>query len=129
MEMPWLTPFSGEVMADETYIGSDPKNWHANDPRRAVAGRGTHKIPVASLIDADTGEVRSAVIPDVTAFTLSDVILENVDPIGSTLVTDGWKGYDPVGRQFAKHEQVDHNKGVYSKNGYSTNAVEGSSRS
>ncbi len=52
----------GTVVADETYIGGDPKNRHANDPRKAVRGRGTEKVPVLSLIDATTGEVRSHVV-------------------------------------------------------------------
>ena len=38
-------------------------------------------------------------------------------------LTNG-KGYQPVGRFFAEHEQVDHSAGEYVRDGYTTNALE-----
>ncbi|MGH7867582.1 MAG: IS1595 family transposase, partial [Candidatus Dormibacteraceae bacterium] len=66
----------------------------------------------------------SRVVANVNAMTLGRLILENVDPTGSTLVTDKWRGYNPIGEHFAKHEQVDHSAGEYVRDGFSTNRLE-----
>jgi hypothetical protein len=57
-------------------------------------------------------------------WNLGKLIVGNVEPAGSVLVTDGWKGYNLAGSFFSKHEVVDHSAGQYVVNGYSTNAVE-----
>jgi len=115
----------GTVVADETYIGGDPKNRHANDPRKAVRGRGTEKVPVLSLIDATTGEVRSRVVADVSGKTLRKVIGENVAMTDTTLHTDTYRGYAGAGREMAGHFTVDHSAGQYvSKSSLGTNLAE-----
>ena len=124
MATPYVTLFQGLVMADEAYIGGDPKNRHANR-RELRHGRGTEKTPVVSLIDAATGEVRSHVVANIAGTTLARIIIGNTEPAGTVLVTDKWKGYNTAGTLFSKHEQVDHSAGEYARNGYSTNAVEG----
>lgn len=105
----------GDVVADETFIGGDPKNWHADDPRwkSLKRGRATNKVPVLSIIDADTGEVRSKVVPNVTRTTLRKVMQENVVLEESTLHTDSYKSYDQIGRQMAGHFTVNHHAGEY----------------
>jgi transposase-like protein len=105
----------GDIIADETYIGGNPKNWHANDPRKQTVkrGRGTHKTPVVAIIDADTGEARSAVVPNVTAKTLRRVIAENVTLAESTLHTDALSSYNRVGSRMAGHFAVNHEAGEY----------------
>jgi ISXO2-like transposase domain len=50
------------VIADEAYIGGDPKNRHADKRRTAKTGRGTDEDPVVSILDNVTGEVRSRVV-------------------------------------------------------------------
>jgi transposase-like protein len=114
----------GTVMADEVYIGGDPKNRHAWQ-RVERDGRGTDKTPVVSIVDKDTGEVRSHVVTDLTQWSLGRIIIGNVEPAGSVLVTDGFKGYNLAASYFAKHMVVDHSAGEYARDGYSTNAVEG----
>lgn len=112
------------VIADETYVGGHPKNRHAND-RRFSAGRGTEKTPVMTMMDNETGEVRSHVVERVDGTTLGRILMGNVDPEGSVLVTDEWKSYKPVGAYFAKHETVNHSEGEYARDGYTTNRIEG----
>ncbi len=56
--------------------------------------------------------MRSRVVANVDGITLGRFILHNADPTGSTLVTNKWKGYLPIGEQFAKHERVDHDAGT-----------------
>jgi transposase-like protein len=121
----WL--LSGDVVVDETYIGGDPKNWHSNDPRKASVkrGRGTHKTPVVALIDAKTGESRSAVVPTVSGATLRRVIAENVDMAFSTLHTDALPAYMKIGQEMAAHYFVDHSAGEYtSEKSNGTNKAE-----
>lgn len=52
------------------------------------------------------------------------IIAGNVDPSGTVLVTDSWKGYIHPGTWFSKHIRLNHSAGEYSQHGYSTNAVE-----
>jgi transposase-like protein len=123
--------FVGTVMADEAYIGGDPKNRHAWkkvagkwEQTESKDGRGTDKTPVVSLVNAATGEVRSRVVTNVDGMTLGRFILENADPTGSTLVTDSFSSYGPIGEQFAKHETLDHTAREYVRDGFTTNRVE-----
>lgn len=72
---------SGTIVADETWIGGEPKNRHASATPKPVRVTGPHKnaetdkTPVLSLIDKATGEVRSRVVPDVTGATLRKAIV------------------------------------------------------
>jgi transposase-like protein len=123
MASPYALMFQGVVMADEAYIGGDPKNRHAWQ-RVERDGRGTDKTPVVTIVDQDTGEVRSHVVTGLDQWKLGQLIVGNVDPTGSVLVTDGFKGYNLAASFFPKHEVVDHSAGQYVINGYSTNRVE-----
>jgi transposase-like protein len=113
----------GVVQADETWIGGEPKNRHANKRIGSKQGK-TDKTPVVSLIDASTGEVRSQVVADVTGKTLRRVIRENVELAQSTLHTDSAQVYKGIGAEMAGHESVDHNIGEYVRAGVSTNKAE-----
>lgn len=122
----------GTIVADETWIGGDPKNRHANDKRNDPIPMGpgvnarTEKIPVLSLISTETGEVRSRVVTDVTGATLRKVISENVDMAGSVLHTDTSQSYVTLGQEFVAHHAVNHSDGEYvARNGASTNHAEG----
>jgi transposase-like protein len=109
------TLFSGDVVADEVYIGGDPENRHfSNRPdRKSGRSAGTYKTPVVTLIDADTHEVRSTVVSWVDSWSLRQVISENVDLATGVLHTDSHKGYLPVGSIMAGHHVVNHKAGQY----------------
>src|SRR5665213_263182 len=107
-----FTLFSGDVVSDETWIGGEPKNWHA-DKREARHSQRTHKIPVVSLIDASTGEVRSKAVPSVGGDFLLPYIRANVNMAESTLHTDSLGVYRSIGAKMAGHHVVDHSKGQY----------------
>lgn len=60
------------VMADETYIGGLEKNKSRLERDTSVHGRHRGaKTPVSTLIDAQTGESRSVVIPNATGATFA----------------------------------------------------------
>jgi len=113
-----LSMFVGTVVADETWIGGKPGNRH-------FCKSGTDKTPVLSLVNCETGEVRSKVIPDITGKTLRKVIAERVDMAGSVLHTDGGPQYRDLGTEFAAHKTVDHYAREYVRDGVSTNQAEG----
>jgi transposase-like protein len=113
----------GIVVADETWIGGEPRWRHAD--RRVGAKQGkTDKTPVVSLVDATTGEVRSQVVADVSGKTLRKVIRENVEMVQSTLHTDSAQAYEGIGKDMAGHGVVNHYIGEYVRQGISTNKAE-----
>jgi transposase-like protein len=118
----------GTVVADETWIGGNPKNRHGRDkPEQIVRGENLHtdKTPVLSLINSDTGEVRSRVVPDITGATLRKFMSEHVDMAGSVLHTDEGGWYRQLGQEFIEHNAVNHSAGEYVRGMVSTNRAEG----
>jgi transposase-like protein len=112
------------IVADETFIGGSYKNMHkvkgSDEPVQIVPGEGArrpnpmgNKTAVLSLIDTDTGEVRSRVVPDVTAATLRKAIADQVHMSRCTLHTDESNSYNAVGAEFAAHETVNHSADEY----------------
>ena len=73
-----------------------PVGRSAETVRGVVVKAATDKTPVLSLIDADTGEVRSAVVPKVDGANLRKVMTEQVDMAGSVLWTDEGAWYDQL---------------------------------
>lgn len=107
--------FTGDVVADETYIGGDPKNWHANDPRHDTKkrGRGTHKTPVVTVMESKSGRTRSRAVANVTGKTLRKAISDVTDMPFATLHTDALTQYVTIGNDMAGHFFVDHSTGEY----------------
>jgi transposase-like protein len=114
---------SGTVVADETWIGGEPKNRHGR--KRGQGGQGkTDKTPVLSLIDKRTGEVRSQAIPNVTGKTLRSVIAENVSMSATVLHTDSSNAYDHFAHELSARFSVNHSEGEYVRGDVSTNVAE-----
>ena len=107
----------GEVLADETWIGNKP------GVERAKGGF-RHKHKVVALLDKTTGRTRAIHADGMTKGEVANIVRANVDR-NSILVTDEARHYWKVGTEFADHRRVFHGVGNYSKDGFSTNAVEG----
>lgn len=115
--------WTGTVIADETYVGGDPKNRHASDRRDSRKGK-TDKIPVVALVNKETGQVRARVIAKVNGKNLRNMLNETCNPKESHLVTDAALVYTPIGGMYLSHETVNHSAGEYVRDGITTNDAE-----
>lgn len=98
----------GPVEADEAFIGGNPQRMHAARRNKLRLGeRRTNKTAVFGMLDRDTRQVRTKVVPDVTRETLMQEILKNIS-FGSKIYTDDALQYQSLKvRQFV-HETVNH---------------------
>ena len=76
------------------------------------------------MIDRESGEVVSSVIPDTKGTTLRAQIRQHVAK-GSTIHTDEWKGYTKIAEQGYVHETVNHGDDEWVRGNVHTNTVEG----
>lgn len=90
-----------------------------------VVGTEGAQTAVLSLVNKLSGEVRSRVLTEVTGATLEKAIASQVNVPDSFLYTDGLMAYRQLGRQFLKHEFVDHSKHEYVRGTVTTNHAEG----
>lgn len=119
--------FSGVVIADETFIGGNPKNRHKNVryAEKPVGSPKTDKTAVFSVMERESGKVRSRVVPNVRRDTLQAAIVTQVDMSNAVLHTDGAPQYTHIGWKFQDHQTVNHIMGEYVRKGVTTNHVEG----
>ena len=131
-----VTMMRGTVVADESYVGGKESNRHARNrwentgtkqmtpvrpgelqshlrrrPERPASNY--RKSIVLTLIDKETGEARSRVIPNVTGATLRKAIAAQVDMPNTTLHTDELLGYRSIASEFLAHETVNHSEDEY----------------
>jgi hypothetical protein len=103
------------VEADETYVGGKARNVHNNKPIPT-------KHPVVALVERG-GKARANHVADVTAKTVRDVLVTQVSR-KSELNTDDSLLYYWLGKEFAKHESVNHSKDEYVRGTVTTNSAE-----
>ncbi len=117
-------PLGGEgkaVEADETYIGGKEKNKHVGKRnKRNIGGQG--KQAVFALVDRD-GHSHSFHVANVTGDTLRPLIVTHTDR-KSDLMTDQGGHYFHVGKEFARHETVNHGADEYVRGDAHTNTAE-----
>ncbi len=119
-EQPSMNMLKGTVEVDETYVGGKPKY---NINKSAIRGRGTKKTPVMVLVERN-GEAISKPIERVDAKTLKTAIRQMVDK-SSTIMTDDWKPYRGIGKEFAGgHKIIRHGILEYVNGDISTNTAE-----
>jgi transposase-like protein len=106
----------GPVESDETYIGGTPTRMHKSRRLKLQQMRGEQrrgdvylgKTAVIGMLDRETREVRTRVIPNVRRETLQNAILDNVER-GSKLYTDSAVTYDNMSEAFV-HDVINHSR-------------------
>ena len=110
------TPLSGDVEADETYVGGRTTG--------GKRGRGApNKTVVFGMLERD-GDVMANVVPNVRKKTLQPIIKENVVK-DSTVHTDELKSYSGLSKVGFEHETVNHGAGQYVDGDSHVNGIEG----
>jgi transposase-like protein len=103
--LPQMGGEGGAVEVDETYIG------RIKGAKKARAGA-AHKNAVLSLLDRDTGKVRSFHVAAATVDNVAPIVRANVSK-EANLMTDQAKIYIKLGAEFAKHDSVNHQEDQY----------------
>jgi transposase-like protein len=113
---------SGEVEADETYVGGLGINMHAKKKKEIGLkfGGKSHKTAVMGMVERK-GRVRAKVIARADAPTMLEQIAENIEP-GSTVHTDAHGGYRYMSDEYI-HEVVNHLH-EYVRGNVHTNTIE-----
>ena len=117
--------FSGQVEADETFIGGKARFMHKD--RRAVRITGTggkDKTAVMGLLERHTdtaSRVKAHVVPTRRKRALQAEVRQHVEP-GSELFTDALPSYDGLAAEYV-HKVIDHAE-CYVKGHVHTNGME-----
>jgi transposase-like protein len=98
MVRPGREPLQGIVEVDETFIGA------VGDGHPGRGGKKALVVIAAEVQGQGIGRIRLRQIPNASTGTLRGFIEDSV-ALGSVLRTDGWKGYEPIGR-CGYHRQI-----------------------
>lgn len=113
--------FDGITQVDETYVGGKNKNRSKGKKIDNTQGRSLKtKIPVFGMLNE--GLVYTQVVKNTKGKTLQDIINLKIKK-GSTIVSDGWRGYRGLEKHYS-HEVIKHNLGLFKKGAYHTNGIE-----
>jgi hypothetical protein len=103
--LPPMGDAGGAVEVDETYIG------RLQGVAKKRAG-GAHKNTVLSLLDRETGHVRSFHVATATVDEVAPIVRANVSK-EAHLMTDQAKIYKKLGAEFSRHDTVNHQEDEY----------------
>jgi len=109
-------PLDGNVEADETFIGGHRPNTEGRHGK-------SEKTIVFAMLDRETGEVISQVVPNTTGLTLRAQVRKHVKK-GSTIHTDEYASYRKLAKQGYVHSAVNHSAGEYARDGSHVNTLE-----
>jgi len=126
--------FNTVVEIDETYVGGKQRKGKDKDddddftpPKR---GRGTKKTPVVGVVDRNNKQVYAKVAPPnnkgqkLTAKQLIEILKAvSKQENGNIIMTDEFRGYDPLTRNNFVHLRIDHSK-AFSDGDIHTNNAE-----
>lgn len=99
---------TGTIQVDETYVGGKQKR----NPSTGATGWG-NKTAVVSLVNAETGDKRSVVLPTVTAANLGAAIAQNVAEDATVHTDENFKYRKVMGGRV--HKVVNHGKKEYAR--------------
>jgi len=108
-------PLSGDVEADEAYVGGKSQG---------KRGRGASgKTVVFGMVERD-GDLMVEVVPNAKTKTIQPIIEANVEQ-GSTMHTDEWWAYKGLYSKGYGHKTVEHGAGEYANGDCHVNTIEG----
>ena len=130
--------FDTIVEIDETYVGGKPRKDNEHDDNLpkgtgtgAKRGRGTSKTPVVGVIDRNNKKVYAKIAKPnkdgkkLTAKQLIDILnTVSKQENNNTIITDEFRGYDPLMRNSFVHLRIDHTKAFSQGDGIHTNNIE-----
>ncbi|MBZ5572047.1 MAG: IS1595 family transposase [Acidobacteriia bacterium] len=97
---------SGQVEADETFIGGKARNMHLAQRKRRITGTGTKdKTAVMGILERG-GKVRTSVLPNRKRHAIQSEVRKHVEA-GTALYTDALLSYNGLEGDYA-HKVVDH---------------------
>jgi transposase-like protein len=96
---------SGEIEADESFIGGKARFMHAHKRAEKIHGRGPDGKAIVAAVLERGGEIRVKVVKTRRKADVQALVRENVEA-GSNLYTDALKSYD--GLSEFTHQVVDH---------------------
>ena len=122
----------GAVEIDESFIGGKVRNMHRGRAKKMSLARAeadpnvyqnryANKTIVLGMLDRETRQIRTKVVPNVRRETLQNEILSNVK-YGSSVYTDNAVGYDLLRRKYV-HDVVNHAE-TYVQGQVHTNGLE-----
>ena len=112
----------GVVQVDETYMGGDVNRMNADTKSKFENTNSQYiKTPVIGMTDGE--HVIAMPIEEVNQETVLPIIDDKIDE-SSIVVTDGAGVYMPVSKSHSKHVVVSHSRGLYVKDGFTTNHIE-----
>ena len=98
--------FSGEVEADETFIGGKSRNMHIAQRKRRITASGVKdKTAVMGMLERG-GKVRTSVIANRKRHAIQSEVKKHVEA-GAALYTDALRSYNGLESDYA-HRVVDH---------------------
>ncbi len=113
----------GIIEADETFVGGRPRRTNKKDDHKPnKPGRGTKKTAILEAVERG-GKVIAKVAEDLSGKSIARFLRDVVDPAGSILVTDEYRGYN-VADAFLLHAVINHQE-RYADGWIHTNTVEG----
>jgi transposase-like protein len=118
---PFAESMSGDIEADESFIGGKARNMHKDKRAAKIKGRGPDGKAIVAAVLSRHGEVRATVVPSRKKGDLQGLIRDNVAE-GSNLYTDDLKSYDGLAGEYA-HEVINHAE-EYVRGSVHTNGLE-----
>ncbi len=110
---------TGEVEADETFVGGKKKNKHASKKRNS--GRGPVGKTIVFGVKSRQGEVRTQILDTVDGKSIRNALSGSV-AVGATLYTDDHRAY--LNNPEFVHFPVNHSGGQYVVGSAHTNSIE-----
>jgi transposase-like protein len=111
-------PLRGIVEIDETYVGGKPRNQHKSN-------QGFHRLrkaAVVALVERG-GDLRASHVMRTRTEDLRRLMRRSIDPSASVM-TDSSPIYKRPGKEFARHEAVNHHKREYVRGDAHVNTAE-----